>query len=433
MPTEKMDAVIVGGGLAGLAAAYRLSAAGRQVIVLERGDSSGSKNVSGGRMYVEPIRRYLPEIVNAQDAPFERPVVKEMAMVLDDRASVLFEYVNEKWQSEPHQSYTILRARFDNWFSARVMEQGGFVIPRRRVDDLLWEDGCVAGVRAGGEEIPAHIVIAADGALSFIAQKAGLRAGGQPADYAVGIKELYKLDAGAMEDRFGLNAEEGAACLFMGAITRGIFGGGFLYTNKDTISVGLVVSIGDLMKEAGRIESYRLMEEFVARSEIQRWLKGGELKEYSAHLISEAGIAGLSKLYTDGLLVTGDAAGFSLNMGLTVRGMEFAIASGVLAAEVADKALAKGDTSAQSLSSYESKLGESFVLRDMETFRHSRQALENPRLYKVYPKFLCEILENLYTVNDGPKTAFYKTAKEAARKHVLKWEGFKDFLSLRKI
>jgi electron transfer flavoprotein-quinone oxidoreductase len=195
----------------------------------------------------------------------------------------------------------------------------------------------------------------------------------------------------------------------------------------------MVVSIGDLMKKAGQIESYRLIEEFVARSDIQRWLKGGELKEYSAHLISEAGIAGLSKLYTDGMLVAGDAAGLSLNMGLTVRGMEFAIASGVLAAEAADKALAQGDTSARSLSSYESKLRESFVLRDMETFRYSREALENPRLRTVYPRFLCELFENLYTVNDGPKSPFYGTVKELVRKHVLTWEGFKDFLSLRKM
>ncbi len=430
---EKIDAVIVGGGLAGLAAAYRLSAAGRQVIVLERGDAAGSKNVTGGRIYVEPIRRYLPEIINAKDAPFERPVVKEMALVLDDRASVLLEYGNDKWRAEPYQSYTVLRARFDSWFSTKVMEQGAFVIPKRRVDDLLWEEGRVAGVRAGGEDIPAHIVIAADGALSFMAQKAGLRSAGSPAEYAVGIKEVYKLDREAIEERFGLNPGEGAACLFMGALSKGLFGGGFLYTNKDTLSIGMVVSVGDLVREAGSVESYRLMEAFLERPEVRRYIQGGELKEYSAHLISEAGVAGLSKLHTDGMLVAGDAAGFSLNMGITVRGMDFAVASGVLAGDAADRALSKGDTSAQSLASYESQLRESFVLRDMETFRHSRQALENPRLFTTYPRFLCELLEGLYTINDGPKAPLYKTTRELVRKHVLTWEGFKDFLSLRKM
>ena len=84
---EKIDAVIVGGGLAGLAAAYRLCASGRQVILLERGDAPGSKNVTGGRIYVNPIRRYLPEII--KEAPFERHVVKEMLAILDDTGSVL--------------------------------------------------------------------------------------------------------------------------------------------------------------------------------------------------------------------------------------------------------------------------------------------------------------------------------------------------------
>jgi electron transfer flavoprotein-quinone oxidoreductase len=433
MSIEKIDVVVVGGGLSGLAAAYHLSASGRQVILLERGDSPGSKNVTGGRMYVEPIRRYLPEIINAKDAPFERVVVKEILVALDDDSSALLEYGNRKWQDRPHQSYTILRSRFDNWFSTKVMEKGGFVIPKRRVDDLLWEDGRVAGVRAGGEDIPARLVIAADGALSFISQKAGLRSMGKPPDYAVGIKELYRLDASQIEERFGVNPGEGVACLFTGTITKGLFGGGFLYTNRDTISVGIVVSIGDLMKEAGRIESHELMEGFVARPEIQRWLKGAQMKEYSAHLISEAGVAGLSSLFTDGMLVVGDAAGLSLNMGLTVRGMEFAIASGVLAAETAVKALERDDLSAGSLSSYESRLKESFILRDMETFRHSREVLENPRFHTVYPGFLCELLGKLYTIDDGPKASISSTIKEMRTKYISAWEGFKDLLSLRKI
>jgi electron transfer flavoprotein-quinone oxidoreductase len=429
---EKIDVVVVGGGLAGLAAAYRLSTAGRQVILLERGDAPGSKNVTGGRIYVEPIRAFLPEIV--EEAPFERPVVKEMLTILDGEGSVLLEHGCAQRRTKPYMSYTVLRARFDAWFGSKVMEKGCFVIPRRRVDDLLWEEGRVAGVKAGSEEIPARIVIAADGALSFMAEKAHLRSGPcEPADYAVAMKEIYKLDPAIIEDRFGLEAGEGAACLFAGAVTKGMFGGGFLYTNSDSLSVGLVVGIEALMGAHGAEESYRLMEAFTARPEVLRWTKGGELKEYAAHVIPEAGFGGISKLVTDNMLVAGDAAGFALNLGLTVRGMEFAMASGVLAGEVADEALTKGDTSAQFLSLYEKKLKESFVLRDLETFRHSREVLDNPRLLKVYPKFLCELLRDLYTVDSGPKASLYKTAKEAARKHVLTWDGFKDFLSFRKM
>jgi electron transfer flavoprotein-quinone oxidoreductase len=434
MAEEKFDVVIVGGGLAGLVAAYRLCAAGRQVILLERGDSPGSKNVTGGRMYVEPIRRYLPEIIDAKDAPYERHVVKELCVVMDDDSSVLLEYQNERWKQEPFMSHTVLRGEFDNWLASKVAEKGGFVIPKKRVDDLLWKDGRVSGVKAGSEEIPARIVIAADGVLSFMAQKAGLKTPGRPIDFAVGIKEVYQLDDATIEDRFGVGPGEGAACLFMGAITKGILGGGFLYTNRDSLSVGIVLGLDGLIEQTGTLESHRLMDQFTARPEVQRWVRGGELKEYSAHLISEAGVNGVSRLYSDNFMIVGDAAGLALNMGLTVRGMEFAIASGVIAADAANDALHADNTSSEMLSKYESTLKESFVLKDMETFRHTRETLlENPRITAVYPKFLCDLFRDFYTIDDGPKASFYRSIKDISRKYLFNYGTVKDLLSLRRI
>jgi electron transfer flavoprotein-quinone oxidoreductase len=431
MSEDKMDAVIVGGGLAGLCAAYRLLEAGRQVILLERGDTCGSKNVTGGRIYVGPLRRYIPAIL--EEAPFERPVVKEIVTLLDEGSSVQVEHVNDRWRQPPYMSYTVLRAAFDNWLSEKVVEKGGFVIPKRRVDGLLFEDGRVAGVKVGDEEIPANIVIAADGALSFMAEKAGLRKPHAPADYAVAVKEVYKLDAGCIEERFGLEEGRGAAGLFAGSVTKGMFGGGFLYTNKESVSAGIVVGIGAFLEHAHDAEMHRLMDGFTGRPEVARFLKDGELKEYSAHIISEAGYGGLARLYTGGMLVAGDAAGLALNMGLTVRGMDFAVASGVIAAEAADEALSKGDFSAATLSVYEKRLKGSFVLKDMETFRHSREVLENPRFLGVYPRFLCELFEALFTIGEGPKGALYGSARKIAGRYMLNWQGFKDFLSLRRM
>ncbi len=431
MSEDKMDAVIVGGGLAGLCAAYRLLEAGRQVILLERGDTCGSKNVTGGRIYAGPLRQYIPAIL--EEAPFERPVVKEIVTLLDEGSSVQAEYVNDKWKQPPYMSYTVLRAAFDNWLSEKVMEKGGFVIPKRRVDGLLFEDGRVAGVKVGDEEIPANIVIAADGALSFMAEKAGLRKPHTPADYAVAVKEVYRIDAGRIEERFGLEEGQGAAGLFAGSVTKGMFGGGFLYTNKESVSAGIVVGIGAFLEHGGDAEMHALIDGFTARPEVARYLQGGELKEYSAHIISEAGYGGLAKLYTGGMLVAGDAAGLALNMGLTVRGMDFAVASGVIAAEAADEALSKGDFSAGALSVYEKRLKESFVLKDMETFRHSREVLERPRFLNVYPHFLCELFEALFTIGEGPKGALYGSARKIAGRYMLNWQGFKDFLALRRM
>jgi electron transfer flavoprotein-quinone oxidoreductase len=343
------------------------------------------------------------------------------------------EYANDGWRREPYMSYTVLRATFDSWLAEKVGEKGGYVIPKKKVDGLLWEDGQVAGIKAGDEEIGAHIVIAADGALSFLAEKASLRKPLEPRNYAVAIKEIYRLDEKTIDDRFGLQPGEGAANLFVGAVTKGMFGGGFLYTNRDTLSLGIVVSIGDLGSQKNPVAASRLMEEFSARPEVQRWIRGGELKEYAAHIISEAGAEGIPKLYTGGMLIAGDAAGFSLNLGLTVRGMEFAVASGAIAAGVADEALAKGDLSATFLSRYEHKLKESFVLPDMETFRNTREVLDNKRLFTVYPKFISELLSALFTIGKGKKEPLYRSAKAVARKYILNWDGCKDLLSMRKM
>ncbi len=441
MADDKLDAVIVGGGLAGLAAAYCLGEAGRQVLLLERGDEPGSKNVTGGRIYLSPIRPLLPGFFD--DAPFERHVVKEALTMVDGRNTTLLSHVQDRWRHPPYMSYTVLRARFDQWFSTRAMEKGAFIVPRRRVDDLLWEDGRVAGVHAGGEEIPAHMVLAADGALSFMAEKAHLRQPLVPSRHAVAVKEVYGLDPGAIEERFGLDPGEGAAHLFMGSVTKGRFGGGFLYTNKESLSLGLVLGMDDLMRGSEEFDVLKqgseqfdvpsLMEDFESLPEIGRYIKGADLKEYSAHIITEAGAGGLSRLFTDGMLVAGDAAGFALNMGVTVRGMEFAVASGVIAARVIDEALTKNDFSAQFLSLYEKRLRESFVMKDMETFRHTAEVLANPRLFTVYPACISSLLEAVFTIGEDPRKGLYRSAMDATKKHVGVWNAFKDFLSLRKI
>jgi electron transfer flavoprotein-quinone oxidoreductase len=428
---DKIDAIVVGGGLAGLSAAYRLADAGKQVILLERGDAPGSKNVTGGRIYVDPIRSYLPGIIDS--APFERHVVREMITVLDEGSALQFEYGNEKWKKEPFMSHTVLRAKFDSWLADQAAAKGAFIIPRKKVDELLYEDGRVAGIRSGSEEIGAHVVIAADGALSFLAEKAGLRKPHRPENLAVAVKEIYQLDERTIEERFGLGPDEGVAGLFMGSVTRGMFGGGFLYTNRDTLSVGLVVGIDSLIHGAGGFDAPELMEGFTGRPEVQRWIRGGELKEYAAHVISEAGIGSVPKLYTGGMLVAGDAAGFALNLGLTVRGMEFAIASGVMAADTAVEALNVNDLSENSLSRYEKRLKESFVLPDMETFRHSREVLDRQRFFTVYPRFICELFDELFTVGDKPKEGLYRTARRVAKKYVLNMETLKDLLAARKL
>jgi len=428
---EKLDVVVVGGGLAGLSAAYRLAKGGAQVLVLERGDHPGSKNVTGGRLYCNPIRPYFADLW--EDAPFERVVTKEMITLLGTDASAGLQFRSSRFRDAPAHSVTILRSRFDRWLGERVAEQGAFVVPQRRVTDLVHENGCIAGVVSDGEEIPARLVIAADGALSLVAEKAGLRTPLTPRHAALGVKEVIKLPEGTIEERFGVEGGEGAAHLFFGAVTRGVFGGGFLYTNRDTLSVGVVVGLESFTRKEPEQEVHTFLEEFKEREEIAPLIRNGELVEYSAHLIPERGNNPLPIPYAHGIMVAGDAAGFTVNMGITVRGMEFAMASGYLAAETALMALQKEDFTAATLSDYQSRLRRSFVLADVERFKDSLDFLDSPRLVQEYPERICGVLEELFWIGEQPKERLSSTMWRGIKQGVLKTTAIQNLWKIRRV
>ncbi len=407
---DKFEVIIVGAGLAGLSAAYTLAKEGIEVVVVERGDYPGAKNVTGGRLYVNPVRQYFPEIWDS--APLERHVTSELVTMMSPDNSTTMRFRSEKFNQEPYHSYTVLRATFDRWLATQAEEAGAMLVTKNRVDEVIKENGRVLGVVTGGEKLGADVVIACDGVLSLVAEKAGLSQPSAPKNFAVGLKEVIELPRPTLEDRFGLTGDEGVAQLFMGSLTKGLFGGGFLYTNKSSISLGMVVGIKDLMEKKPPVEVPYLLEEFKERPEIAALIRGGEMVEYSAHVIPEGGMDGLTPLFSDGLLVAGDAAGFSLNMGLTVRGMEFAIASGFMAAQAVKQARERNDFSANTLASYQQLLEQSFVMQDFKTFRHAPQILENPRLFNFYPQFTGDILENLFTIGEGPKAKLSDTIRK---------------------
>jgi electron transfer flavoprotein-quinone oxidoreductase len=412
---DNFDVIVVGGGLSGLSAAYCLAKEGIGVLVIERGDYSGAKNVTGGRLYLQPVRQYLPELFDS--APLERYVTKERICMMSRDSSVTLELNSGKFAKKPYHSYTVLRARLDQWLADKVGEAGGMIVTKQRVDELIKDGEKVRGIVAGEDKIPANVVLAADGTMSLIAEKAGLRKPHEPTEFAVGIKEVIELKQQTLEERFNLRDGEGLAEVFAGAVSQGMFGGGFLYTNISSVSIGLVVRISDLMKRPQPIEAPQLFEDFLKRPEIRPLIEGGEMVEYSAHVIPEAGFAGIPKLYGDGILVSGDAAGFTLNAGITVRGMEFAIVSGVLAAKAIAAAVKKGDYSAATLSQYETLLKDSFVLKDLETFKDSPHILDNPRLMSEYPELACGVMEQLMYIGETPKKKLSSTAIAAIRKN----------------
>ena len=427
---EKFDVIIAGSGLAGLAAAYTLSGKGVEALVLERGDYPGAKNVTGGRLYVNPVRDLFPELWNG--APLERFITHEGATLMAKERSVTVDYSGSELRAEPHQSYSILRAKFDRWLAEQAEARGAILLTKVRVDDVIKEKGGIAGVLAGGDELRADVVIACDGVLSLIPEKAGLRSSGLPHDYALGIKEVIALDSGIINDRFNLEGNEGAARLFVGEVTQGRFGGGFLYTNSESISLGIVIGIQDLLGDGAAMDVPALLESFKQRSEIAPLIRGGATVEYAAHVIPEGGFRALSHLYGNGILVAGDAAGLALNIGFTVRGMEYALASGYFAAQTVLKARETGNFSTKTLSLYKRLLEESFVLEDFKNFQETPAVVGNPRFINHYPEMIGDLMREIYAVPAGPKNRLYPTI----RKHLTlseMWSEFKDLREVMKI
>lgn len=426
MRMEKIEVAVVGAGLAGLSCAYSLAKSGFDVLVVERGDYPGSKNVTGGRLYMNPIRRYFPEIWD--EAPFERYVTRERLSMMSEDASVTLDFRSDEYSTRPHHSYTLIRPVFDKWLAERATGAGAAIATKYKVDGLVRDGNRISGIRAEGEEIGADVVVAADGALSLIAEEAGLRPRHDPKHFAVGVKETIELPRKVIEDRFNLTGDEGAAQLYFGSITKGMTGGAFAYTNRESISLGMVISLGSLMET--QLETFQLIEEFKRRPEIAAITEGGETVEYSAHTIPEGGIQSIPKLYGDGIVVVGDAAGLALNMGIIVRGMDLAIASGAIAAEAIKKAKGQKSYSAERLASYGRMLAESFVIKDLLTFRNVWRILNNPRLFRKYPQALTDLLAKLMFIGDGPKPKLSSTFLKEFRTHFLNLSALRDALDL---
>ena len=398
---EKVQYIVVGAGLAGLATAWTLAKGGAEVMVVERGDYPGSKNVTGGRLYLGPVRELCGELL--EGAPYERQVVKEQLCAMGAEGSVTEELHSAKLASPEYESHTVIRGTFDQWLAEKATEAGAMIVPGYKVDELLMEEGQVIGISADGDPIGADTVVAADGALSFLGEQAGL-VRRDPHHFAVGCKEVRGLDANRIEERFGLLPGQGLAQLYFGQVTQGVPGGAFLYTNKESLALGLVLNLDPLTHHQPTLTPHEAFEQFKTRPEIAPLIAGTQPLEYGAHAILEGGIHGVPRnLVRDGFMLTGDAAGLSLSLGLIVRGMDLALVSGVLAGQtLLDCAKAK-DHSAGSLAGYEARLKGHVIWKDMRTFKNFPKLLANPKMYTEYPELGVKMMEDMMAVGTGAK------------------------------
>ncbi|MBI4248483.1 MAG: FAD-dependent monooxygenase [Elusimicrobia bacterium] len=395
------DCIVVGAGPAGISAAITLAKAGLSVVVLERGAYPGAKNVQGAVLYTHQLAEVLPEFWKDPQAALERPITEQRTVIATEDSWVSVGYKSEKYLKEPHNCYTIIRVRFDQWFSKKAEEAGAEIYTGVTVRDVARKDGKICGVKTGdGDELLAPCVIACDGVNSILAQKAGLIDELKPSEVALGAKEILSLPAGVIEDRFNLEKGEGATTEMFGALTQGMLGYVFLYTNKDTLSLGVGCKLTDYQKKGLRPSEH--LEAIKQHPFVRRLIAGSKTLEYSAHLIPEGGMRSMPPLYTDGFLIAGDAAQM-VNPAFR-EGSNMAMTAGKLAAETVIEAKKAGDFSAAKLSAYEDKLKESYLWPDLEEVQDVEAWVEaRSGFLDFYPKLACDLAHLRFTVDGQPK------------------------------
>jgi electron transfer flavoprotein-quinone oxidoreductase len=397
---KDFDVVVVGGGPAGLSAAISAARSGMKTVVIERGNYPGTKNVMGGILYTKATDMVVPEFW--KEAPLERPIIEQRVAMLSGDEIIMAGYRDPAWAQEPYNAHSVFRVPFDRWFAQQAVKAGVTIVTETLVVDLLYDGDTVTGVRTGRDEgdLNAKVVILAEGVNNFLAVKAGLAKPLTPDVVAVSVKEVIALPRETIEDRFCLEKGQGATIELYGDSTAGMMGVGFIYTNKESISLGVGALLGPLIHDGWTPND--LIENLKSKPYVKRLIQGGETKEYLAHLIPEGGYNHVPKLYCPGMMVVGDTA--MLLNSLHREGSNLAMVSGKIAGEVAVESINKGDVSEKAMSVYEARLRDSFVLKDLYHYRRMGQFFENnPHLLKTYPKVLSQAAKMFLSADGTPK------------------------------
>ena len=334
MADTDFDIIVIGAGCAGAIAAYVAAKKGKSVLVVERGEYAGAKNMTGGRIYAHSLKRVFDDYsegeITTEDIPYERKITHERISLLDPASSMTIDFTSDELGVDGRDSYSVLRAEFDQWLAEQAEDAGAEFINGIAVEHLLKDDaGKVCGIEAGGDEITAQVVIDAEGQNSLISERELGNPRSKRDAMAVGIKEVFELPAEEIESRFLCNEGEGAAMLWAGDATHGYTGGGFLYTNKESISLGLVATIEDLSQSDTTI--YQMLDDFKKHPSVAPIIRGATLQP-PATWSPRAATTRFPGSSSTAAWSPATPGNLCMNLGYMVRGMDLAVESGRLAA-----------------------------------------------------------------------------------------------------
>jgi electron transfer flavoprotein-quinone oxidoreductase len=397
---EKFDVIVVGAGPGGTACAFTCAKAGLKVLLIERGEYPGSKNVMGGVLYRKQMEELIPEFW--KEAPLERPVIEQRFWMMDKESVVSFGYKGLDWGKEPYNNFTVLRAQFDQWFAQKAVEQGVLLINETVVTECLVENGKVVGVRTDRPDgdLLADVVVLADGVNSLLSKQLGFHREFRPDEVALTVMEVINLPKEKINDRFNLSDNQGCTIEIFGDSTKGNLGTAFLYTNKDSVNIGVGTTLSSMIK--AKLKPYDLLDYLKNHPMVKPLIEGGESAEYLAHLIPEGGYHSVPKVVGHGVVVVGDAA--QLVNAIHREGSNMAMSSGKMAAEAVIRAKERNDFSEAGLNSYKEALFGSFIMKDLEKYKDATHTFENnPQYFRDYVPMMNKAAQKFFTVDGTPK------------------------------
>lgn len=413
---EKFDVIVVGAGPAGNAAAYVAAKGGLSVLQIERGEYPGSKNVQGAILYSDALEKIIPDF--RDEAPLERHIIEQRQWVLNDDSFIGAHFRSDAFNKGPANRYTIIRAQFDKWFASKVREAGALQICETTVQHLIKDGEQVVGVQCDREhgDVYADVVILADGVNSVLARKAGFHGEIEAQNVALAVKEILFMPEEVIQERFNIGENEGVVIEMLGSITDGLMGTGFLYTNKESLTIGVGCMLSDFKASEKRTSPYVMLEKMKQHPSIAPLIAGGEMKEYCAHLIPEGGYRAVPKVAGNGWMIVGDSGGFVNAMHR--EGSNLAMTTGRMAAELVIEAKAAGRPMTEAtLKEYTSRLKDSFVMKDLHKYRNMPGIFHhNKQFFTEYPDLLAGAARHMLTVDGVDKKTKEKQVMSSFRK-----------------